>query len=277
MRSLYYPQFGFKLARELEVSPFGNLQIVRHRLINGKIKTLTLKKSPSGKWFAIFCAEIGAPAPKQNTSGKIGIDLGLLSFATLSNGEKIPNNRFLKKYGQKLAFLQRMLSRKTKGSRNRNKARMQVARIHEKTANARLDFLHKAANSVLSNYSFIAMEKLQPQKMSMQKYGKSIYDASWSIFASILCYKAQEAGSKVVFANPENTSKECSTCGTIVGKSLLDRVHICPACGLSLDRDTNAAINILKRATAGIAGSNASGEAILMASRMEEARALRRG
>lgn len=270
MRSLYYPQFGFKLNDKLQVFPFGEIPIKQHRQINGKIKTLTIKKSPSGKWFAIFCAEIPVPIQKQHNGSKIGIDLGLLSFATLSNGEKIPNNHFLKKYEQRLAYLQRVFSRKAKGSKNCNKARLKVARMHEKIANARLDFMHKAANYILSNYSLVALEKLHVQKMAMQKYGKSIYDAGWSIFTNILCYKAEEAGSKVVFADPQNTSKECSRCGKIVEKSLHERTHACSFCGFSLDRDINAAINILKRATQGHCGSNACEDGAMALSLKQE-------
>ncbi len=262
MKSLHYPQCenGFTLADKLKVSPFGEINIIRHREIKGAIKTLTLKKESSGKWFAVFCAEREQEQPKINNGRQIGIDLGLIAFATLSNGEKIRNPHHLKIHEQRMAFFQRKLSRKRKGSKNRKKARWKVARLHEKVANARLDFLHKTANNLLSNYSLVAMEKLASREMAMQGHGKGINDAGWGTFANILAYKAGNAGCKVVFVDPRNTSKECSCCGQLVNKTLRERQHNCPSCGLSIDRDVNAAINILKRATAGRAGSYACGD-----------------
>ncbi len=260
VKSLAYPQSGFKLENGLHVSRFGEISIKKHRQIKGRVKTLTIKKSPSGKWFAIFCAELPASAPKKNTGEKIGVDLGLINLATLSNGKKITNPKYLKKYEERLIKRQRLLSRKKKGSENRNRARIRLARLHEKLADTRLDFLHKAANSLLSKYSLITLEKLSPKRMSMQNYGKAINDAGWGIFANILSYKAEEAGCELVFVNPENTSKECSRCRAIVEKKLSERVHHCPNCGLTLDRDINAAINILNRATVGHTESNACGD-----------------
>ncbi len=259
-KSLYYPQFGFHLGDKLSVTPFGEIAIKKHREINGRIRTLAIKREPSGKFFAIFCAEFGEAPAKANLGPKIGVDLGLKSFATLSDGRIIQNPRHLKRHGEKLAFLQRELSKKMKGSRNRQKAKLKVARAYENMANARHDFLHKAANSLLSSYSLIALEQLQAQKMAQRNYGKWINDAAWNMFSHILAYKAESAGCRVVFVNPEGTTKECSACGMEVQKSLRDRVHSCPACGLIIGRDLNASINILNRATAGIAGSNACGD-----------------
>ena len=151
------------------------------------------------------------------------------------------------------------MSRKKKGSANRKKAKFKVALIHEKIANIRSDYLQKTANKLLADYSFIAMEKLESQTMAQHNFGKSIYDVSWDKFANILRYKAESAGTKLVFVNPKNTTKECSSCSNLVEKSLWERQHNCPSCGLSIDRDVNAAINILKRATVGQTGSNACG------------------
>ncbi len=274
VKSLYYPQFGFQLENKLRLSPFGEISIKKHRQINGEIKTLTIKKSPSGKWFAIFCVDIPKPLPKKNIGERIGVDLGLINFAALSDGRLIPNPRHLKKYEERLIKRQRLLSRKKNGSKNRDRARTSLARLHEKVADTRLDFLHKTANSLISNHSLMSLEKLSPQKMSMERFGKSINDAGLGIFANILSYmcvsrkdthhpcrsgdmeKAEEAGCELVFVNPENTSKECSRCKTIVEKSLHERMHNCHACGLSIDRDINAAINILTRATQGYCGKS---------------------
>jgi len=260
MRSLYYPQSGFHLQNKLSVTPFGQMAIKKHREINGRIKTLAIKRERSGKFFAIFCAEADDSPAKINLGPKVGMDLGLKSFATLSDGKIIKNPRHFKKYGETLALLQRELSKKKKGSKNRERAKLKVARAYEAMANVRHDFLHKAANSLLSSYSIIALEQLQAQDMAQRNYGKWINDAAWIMFSRILAYKAESAGCKVVFVNPGGTTIECSTCKAQVPKTLHERMHTCPVCGLTMDRDLNASINILNRATAGIAGSNACGD-----------------
>ncbi len=260
MKSLHYPQFGFSLEKKLKVTPFGEIVIKKHREISGKTKTLTIKRESSGKWFAIFCAEIMETPEKTNRGSKVGVDLGLKNFATLSDGRIIKNPRHLKERAEKLALLQRRLSRKKKGGRNRQKAKLKVARAYESVANARHDFLHKTANSLLSSYSFIALEELRAQEMAQRNFGKWINDAAWRKFSHILAYKAESAGCRVEFVNPRDTTKECSNCGELVEKALWDRQHNCPNCSLSIDRDLNAARNILKRATAGTAGSNACGD-----------------
>jgi putative transposase len=271
MKSLVYPQLGFSLGHKLRVTPFGELAIKKHREINGKIKTLTIKREPSGKWFAVFTVEEPKPEPKQNDGPAVGMDLGLMNFVVLSDGTKIKNPHHLKKWEDRLAFQQRRLSRKTKGSKNRQKARIKVARLHEKAANTRRDFLHKLSTKLVSTYSLIAAEKLSSQSMTMNGHGKNINDAAWGAFINMLCYKAEGAGSRVVFVEPENTSKICSRCGEMVEKTLWDRQHTCPTCGLSIDRDLNAAINILKRATAGYVGSNACGDGAVAPSQKQEA------
>ena len=271
MRSILYPQSGFSLGEKLKVSSFGEISIVRHREIRGKIKTLTLKREASGKWHAIFTVEEETKIPKANNGPAVGLDLGLNRLATLSDGKIIKNPRNFRKFEEKLAQAQRSLSKKLKTSHNRCKAKCQVALVHEKIAHVRNDFLHKAANTLLSNYSKIAMEDLRIKQMSKQGHGKGIYDASWGMFTNILCYKAESAGSEIVFVDPKDTSKECSGCHSIVPKSLWERTHHCPACGIILDRDINAALNILARATAGMAGSNACGDGITIPSMKQEA------
>ncbi|MBI5061696.1 MAG: IS200/IS605 family element transposase accessory protein TnpB [Candidatus Aenigmarchaeota archaeon] len=185
--------------------------------------------------------------PKSNNGPAVGIDLGLMNFAVLSDGTMLKNPHHFRRLEDKIVLHQRQLSNKQKGSKNRGKARLKVARVHEKIANARKDYLHKTANFILSKYSLIAMEELQPKKMAMQGHAKGINDAAWGMFANILCYKAERAGSRVVFVNPRQTSQICSRCGSNVQKSLYERTHICNLCGLSLDRDLNAAVNILKK------------------------------
>jgi len=259
MRSLHYPQYGFSLSKKLKVTPFGKINIKKHREINGTIKNLTLKRESTGKWFACFCVEETPKEPKTNTGGSIGIDVGIINLATLSNGERIENPHQFKKFEKELAEAQRQLSRKRKGSANRLKAKHKVALIHEKIANVRRDYLHKQTNDLVSKYLLIALEKLQIPNMitSRKEINKSIYDSSWGQFANMLSFKAEEAGSKVIFVNPKNTSKQCSRCGTLVDKPITERVHNCFSCGLLIDRDVNAALNILNKATEGHSESNA--------------------
>lgn len=275
MRSLIYPQYesGFWLDKKLKVSPFGEMRIKKHREIEGKIKTLTLKKYPSGKWFATFCVEQEKKQPKANNGKEIGIDLGLKDFATLSDGIKITNPKHIKIYENKLAFIQRGLSKKKNKSSNWEKAKLKVARLHEKVADCRIDFLHKLSTDFVNAYSLIALEKLQSQKMAEQNYGKSINDVGWSMFTNMLSYKAEDAGCEIMFVNPKNTTKMCSNCGALTTKTLWDRIHKCD-CGLEIDRDINAAINILtlaKQDTPGQGEINACGDGAIVPSLKQEA------
>jgi putative transposase len=276
MKSLHYPQyeFGFSLNKKLKVTPFGEISIKKHREIRGRIKTLTLKREASGKWFAVFTAEEERLLPKENKGGVVGIDMGLKTFATLSNSLKIGNPRHLMKHEDRLAFIERKFSRKKKGSKSRKRAKHKVSLIHEKIANTRKDFLHKLSTQLVNDYSFIASEKLASKEMAEQKYGKQIYDAGWNMFANMLAYKAEGAGCRVMFVDPKNTSKMCSRCGNIRDDlTLWDRVYTCPNCGLSTDRDLNSAVNILIKATEGHSESNASGDVAIATPVKEEAHA----
>jgi putative transposase len=277
MRSLHYPQFGFSLDEKLKVNPFGELPIVRHREIKGKIKTLSLKREASGKWFACFAVEETPIIKASNGKPRVGIDLGLETLATLSDESKIKNPRLVRRHEEKVAFFSRQLSKKKKGSINRRKAKKRLAIEHEKLGNTRTDFLHKKTTNLVNSYSFIAMEDLASQELAEKNYGKSINDAGWGELASMLRYKAESAGCKVVFVNPEGTTKECCICGSMRDMPLSERTYLCDSCGNHMDRDLNAARNILKRATAGFAGSNASGDVPQGTSLKEEVHAFRRG
>jgi putative transposase len=260
MKSLRYPQYGtgFWLDKKLKVTPFGEISIKKHREIKGKIKTLTLKREGSGKWFATFSVETPKEIPRENRGEAVGIDLGLKTFVTLSNSRIIQNPRHLKKHEERLAFLQRKFSFRKKRSKNYKKAKIRVAKLHEKISDCRRDFLHKISTQLVNDYSFIASEKLASKEMAEQHYGKQINDAGWNMFANMLAYKAEGAGCRVVFVDPRDTSKLCNRCGNIRDDlTLWDRTYTCPNCGISIDRDLNSAVNILIRATAGQAGSNA--------------------
>lgn len=155
---------------------------------------------------------------------------------------------------------QQDFSFRKKGGRNQKKAKQRLAVVHEKVRNTRRDFLHKLSRQLVDTHSFIALEDLDSAAMSRQNNGKSINDAGWGEFTNMLSYKAEEAGCRVAFVNPANTTKRCSGCGGTVIKGLWERQHNCSSCGLSIDRDLNAAKNILARATGGTPGSNACGD-----------------
>jgi putative transposase len=274
LKSLNYPQNGFSLDKKLNVSPFGEIKLVQHRAIEGKIKTLYLKRETTGKWFAVFTVEEPQRTPKMNVGPEIGIDVGLKCFARLSDGNKISNPRCHSKREKRLAELQRRLSKRKKRGKNRERARMAVAIVHERIENARRDFLHKASTDLVNRHSLIALEELDVQDMASAGLGKSIYDAAWSRFTNMLSSKAESAGCKVLFVNPENTTKTCHHCGHVQDMPLSERTYRCPECGLVEDRDLNAARNILARATLGHSGSNASGDGAVAPSLSEEAHTL---
>ncbi|MBP2144806.1 putative transposase [Methanofollis sp. W23] len=241
------PKGGFKFnGGRLHLSKIGDVRIVLHRSIVGTIKTLTIRRSSTGKWYACFSAECDpAPAPQKETV--VGIDVGLESFATLSNGEKIENPRFFRTDQKALARAQRKLSKAEKGTPERKKARKIVAHIHERIANRRLNFAHQTSRKLVDRFGTIVFEDLNIIKMEQNHHlAKSIADVAWNQFITITESKAEDAGSRVVLVNPRNTSQQCSRCGMIVAKALSDRVHSCPHCGLVMDRDQNAAINIMR-------------------------------
>jgi putative transposase len=247
--SFTYPQLGFKLlSGKLRLSKIGDIKIKLHRPIEGKIKRLTVRRSSTGKWFACFSVEIDdPPKPPWKDGLMVGIDVGLESFATLSNGEKIDNPRFFRSEEKALAKAQRRLSKYEKGTPERRKALKVVQRTHERIANRRYDFAHQISNQLVSKYGLIAFEDLNVTNMlKNHNLAKSISDAAWRMLVTTTSYKAESAGSIVVLVDPRNTSQLCSRCGLKVPKSLSDRVHECPQCGLVMDRDKNAAINILR-------------------------------
>ncbi len=259
-KSIYYPQSGFWLGKKLKVTPFGEIKIIKHREVEGQIKTLSLKRESAGRWYAVFTSELPDIELKPNGKGKVGMDLGLKTFATLSNGIKINNPRHVKKYERKLAIWQRRMSKREKGSHNRWKQKQKVAMLYEKVSNVRKDFQHKLSNQFVNSYSLIALEKLQSKNMAQQRYGKWINDAGWNSFANMLTYKAESAGCQVVFVSPENTSKTCHVCGNMQDMPLNERTYNCERCMSVTDRDINASINILTKATLGHRGSNACGD-----------------
>jgi len=263
--SLTYPQSGFKLnGKYLSISKVGRLPIVLHRPIGGKVKTLTIKCTKSMEWYATFTAENEGRAFMPNEKPAVGIDLGLSNYATLSDGSVIQNMRFSKQNIARARRLQRQISRKVKGSRNRRKAVLRFARFSNHIAQQRWNFLHKLSHRLVNSYGLIAYENINIRNMiKNHRLAGAIQDAGWGGFISMLCYKAARAGSRVIEVDSKDTTKTCSNCGAMKPMSLSMRTYECENCGLTMDRDLNAAKVILARGlnTAGRAGIYACGEA----------------
>ena len=247
--SLTYKQLGFGIKDgKLHLAKIGNIKIKLHRSIEGKIKTCTIRRMPTGKWFACLSVEIkDATLPHWKDGSVVGIDVGLASFATLSNGEKIDNPRFFRKEEKALAKAQRKRDKLPKGSSLRRKASKVVTRIHERITNRRTDFSNQISRQFVNRFGVIVFEDLSIQNMlKNHNLAKSISDVAWNMLVKSTESKAAYAGSKVVLVDPKYTSQICSRCGLIVEKDLSEKVHSCSECGLSMDRDLNAAINILR-------------------------------
>ncbi|MHC1688895.1 MAG: RNA-guided endonuclease InsQ/TnpB family protein [Methanothrix sp.] len=247
--SMTYPQSGFGLdSGKLHLSKIGDIKVKLHRPIEGKIKTCTIRRMPTGKWFACFSVDMGdVQLPPWKDGSVVGIDVGLESFATLSNGEKIANPRFFREEEKELARVQRKLSNAPKGTPERKKALKVVELVHERIADRRNDFANKISRQLVDRYGVIVFEDLDIKNMLKNHcLAKSISDVAWNMLVKSTESKAAYAGSKVVLVDPRNTSQMCSRCGLIVKKDLSERVHSCSECGLSMDRDLNAAVNILR-------------------------------
>jgi putative transposase len=244
--SFTYPQSGFELiGNALNLSKVGTVKVIIHRPLQGTIKTLNIRRDTVGNWYANFSCEV-EPEPLPKSDKAVGIDVGLESFATFSDGRKVANPRFFRRDEKELVKAQRKLSKAEKGTPERAKRRKVVAHIHQRIVNRRKDFAHKLSRSLVNEYGIIALEKLNNKNMLQNHYlAKSISDAAWNQLAQYIQYKAECADRKCVLVDPRNTSKRCSRCGTLVYKSLSVRVHKCPVCNLEIDRDENAAINIL--------------------------------
>ena len=261
INSITYSQSGFKFPsdKRLYASKIGNIPIVLHRIPKGKVKTLTIKQNRVGQWFTIFACEVDVKPVKIISEKEIGIDVGLISFATTSDGVFVDNPRYLVKAEKRLKLLSRQLSRKKKGSKNRIKSKHLLAKQHLKVSNQRQDFLHKLSRELVNSHSFIAVEDLDIDSMIHNHHlAKHISDASWNTFVSMLEYKAVTSGSTLVKVNPRNTSKTCSNCGAIADILLKQREYRCSVCGFVCHRDINASINILKIGQ-GLPESNACG------------------
>ncbi|HEY1011974.1 MAG TPA: transposase [Herpetosiphonaceae bacterium] len=240
---------GFKIdGRRLKLSGIGRVRVRWHRPLDGTIKTVRITRK-ADKWYACFACEVELqtfPA----TGRAVGVDVGIKSLLTTSDGDTIENPRWYRQGQRRLRVLQRRVARKKKGGKNRRKAVLTLQRHHEHVANQRKDFLNKVAHKLIAENDGIALENLRITTMVKNRHlAKSILDAGWGYLVQRLTSKAAEAGRVVCLINPAYTSKACSCCGTeFPGFDLAMRWVDCPRCGLSLDRDHNAAINIKNRA-----------------------------
>mgnify|MGYP006386581371 FL=1 len=225
------------------------VKIRQHRSFEGVIKSCTISKAPSGKYHISILVETEIQKLPASDM-RVGIDVGIKDFAVLSNGEAYKNPKHLRKSEKRLAKLQRDLSRKQIGSSNRNKARIKVAKLHEKIANQRMDFLHKKSTEIIRENQAIVIEDLKVKNlMKNHNLAKSIAEVSWSRFREMLDYKSRWYGRELIIAPPDYPSSQlCSDCGNRSSqtKDLACRIYVCPECGLEIDRDYNASLNLLK-------------------------------
>lgn len=242
---------GCKLAgQSLYVQHIGNVRVKLHRPIPGgaEIKHVVIKRSV-GRWYVCLMLDIPDVAPPQHDGPTVGIDVGVHHLLALSDGGIVENPRWLRHGLAKLRVAQRRLSRRKKFSGGWRKAARQVAKLQEHVAKQRLDFWHKTTTALARQYSYIAIEDLNLTFMTRNgSLSLSAHDAALGAFRQLLSYKVENTGSLLLAVPAHNTSRACSGCGAIVEKSLSVRVHHCPDCGLVLDRDVNAACNILTRA-----------------------------
>jgi putative transposase len=236
--------------QKLRLPKIGDLEVRWSRTLPSVPSTVTVVKDSAGRYFASFVVEAGPQEVLPEVAPEVGIDLGLGHFAVLSDGRKVDSPRFLRRAEKRLKKAQRALSRKEKGSSNRNKARVKVARAHAKAADARREFHHQLSTRLIRENQAVAVEDLCVKGLARTRLAKSVHDAGWSAFVTMLEYKAARYGRTFVrIGRFEPTSQVCSRCGVKDGpKPLHVRVWTCRACGAVLDRDINAAVNVAKAA-----------------------------
>jgi putative transposase len=267
-RTFTYPQMkdGCLQGNLIDLPKLGKIKVILHRpLPEGfQVKTASVTKKADGYYLTLSLEDPTVPEvkPDINPSSLVGIDMGLKEFLATSEGEVVAIPRHYRKAHKRLRVIHKRVSRRAKGSNRRHKAVKQLGRQHKKVADKRKDFHFKTANHLLSKFDVIAHEDLNVKGLARTKLAKSVLDAGWKAFLSILANKAENAGLLVVPVSAHNTSQDCSNCGEKVPKKLHIRWDDCPHCGCSLDRDHNAAINVKKRA---------EGHPVLKAHRVSEA------
>ncbi len=263
-RSITYPQNNgsFSIEKDrLRVSRIGTMKIELHRRIEGRIKAMTIKRE-SGEYYAIFTAAKEVEVQKSPDTNPVGIDLGLESFIAMSDVTKIKKPKFFRQRRRRIAHWQRVVARRNKGSKRREKAKLRLQKEWNGVTGQSDNFMHRLSRDLVSSgHTSFAVEALHTgNMMKNHRLAQSIQGASWNRFIRMLSYKAESAGMTVVTVDPRRATKECSNCGKIIDMPLSERVYACGRCGIRIDRDINAAINILRRATAAHAGSYARGD-----------------
>lgn len=244
--SFCYPQSGFKLVGDkLTLSKIGSVRLRLAREIEGTIKTCTIKREADG-WYVVFTAET-TPKLLPPCEASVGVDVGLLSFATLSDGTEIDNPRYYREAQRQLRTAQRKVARRKYGSNRRRKAVAWLRKVHQHVKRQRSDFHHKISRWLVDGHGSIAVEDLNIKGLAGGMLAKSVNDAGWGQFLNMIAYKAADAGRMFVKVNPNGTSQTCP-CGASTPKTLSQRWHQCSACGVSQGRDHVSAQVILQRA-----------------------------
>ena len=233
--------------KRVKLAGIGNVKVKLHRPVGGRIKQASVSLDGDGHWYIAFaCADVPArPLPPLDTS--VGIDVGITTFAALSDGAMVDNPRPYEMAQRSLATAQRRVSRRKRGSKRRRKAVDLLAKQSARVQRVRLDFHHKTAHAIVQRFGSIAVEDLNIRGLARMRLAKQVHDAGWAQFTTILANKAESAGREFYRVDPRGTSQECSGCQERVPKGLRVRVHACPHCGLVLDRDVNAAVNVQAR------------------------------
>lgn len=248
--SLTFPQWnsGCDLTGQgLRLSKIGTVPLVLHRPVEGSIKTCTVLRSSTGKWWATLSCENVPEAVLPSNPLPVGIDVGIKTFAALSDGTAVDNPKFFKRSAKRLAQAQRKLELQAQGSPERTKVKKVVAKIHERISFRRTDFAHRESRRMVDRYGKIFVEDITVNEMNAHRcLNRSIRDAAWSQFFFFLSYKAESAGREFRKINPAGTSQTCSSCGYRQKMPLSDRIYHCPCCGMEKGRDHNASLNILR-------------------------------
>lgn len=267
--SFCFPQSGFKVlegGKKLYLSKIGDVKVNLHRELVGKVKTCTIKREGTD-WYVIFSCKVEKEVANKFETKAVGVDVGCIDFATMSDGNTMVNPHFLRKSEVELKETQSKYSKLKqlpKDDKKKVKVKKKLVKLHCKVKNQRKDFLHKTSRKLVNDYSVICVEKLSVKsilKDSWRALNKSILDSGWTTFRNMLNYKAVEAGSLVLEVNPAYTSQICSGCGVKVKKELSDRIHKCETCGLEIGRDHNSAKNILRVGMDSLSGRNTTLEA----------------
>jgi len=253
-KTFAYNQSGYKLmltgkrCQTLRLSKIGDILIRCHRNVEGDIKQIVVKKEQSGKWFAFLITDEKKEIKQKEIKNVVGIDTGLIDVMWDSDNIKTPNPKYLNRYAEQLASCQRRMSKKVKGSTNRDKFRVRLARRYEKLANTRTDFVHKITRYYANKYDAVGMEDINYSQMARGRFGKSFLDSCCGQIRQQMAYKVESTGGQFVAVDYKGTTIRCNQCQTEVRKEIWERVHNCPSCGISIPRDYNSALEI-KRLT----------------------------